>query len=155
MLSMPLLRHPLNLFVLLLVLCPSLFAQESILEEIKKRAETGNAFAQMMLGQRYATGNGVPKDEVEAAKWYRKAALLGDGNAQSSLGHSYANGAGVPKDVVEAYAWFNISAVKNVYGKASRDLQALKLTPEEKARAEKRSRELFEEIEAQKKAAGK
>ena len=50
----------------------------------------------------YRTGNGVPKDSAEAAKWYRKAAVRGHAEAQYNLGVMYAEGEGVPKDDTEA-----------------------------------------------------
>ncbi len=40
----------------------------------RKAAEQGNAKAQHNLGLMYGTGNGVPKDYVEAHKWYNLAA---------------------------------------------------------------------------------
>ena len=40
-------------------------------------AEAGAASAQYFLGLRYATGEGVPQDDVEAVSWYRKAAEHG------------------------------------------------------------------------------
>jgi TPR repeat protein len=119
----------------------------------RKAADLGNAEAQGNLGFMYKKGWGVPKDDVEAAKWYRKAADQGVALAQCSLGLMYAQGRGVPRDDVEAYAWFNISAVSNQAAKKIRD--KFDLTPEDKARAQQRSTELFNEIEARKKAAGK
>ena len=44
---------------------------------IRKKAEQGDADAQYNLGFMYANGRGVPKDEVEAVIWYRKAAEQG------------------------------------------------------------------------------
>ena len=44
------------------------------LAELRGRAEKGEADAQRYLGTMYRTGEGVAKDEVEAVKWYRKAA---------------------------------------------------------------------------------
>ena len=82
----------------------------------------------------------------------KKRAEAGNAVAQFNLGGMYAEGRGVPKDDVEAYAWFNISAVSNQKAKENRD--KADLTPEERARAQKRSTELFNEIEARKKAAG-
>ncbi len=46
----------------------------------------------------YADGQGVAKDEVEAVKWYRKAAEQNDAQAQYNLGVCYADGQGVAKD---------------------------------------------------------
>lgn len=40
----------------------------------RRRAEQGDARAQFGLGLMYDAGQGVPQDDSEAAKWYRKAA---------------------------------------------------------------------------------
>jgi hypothetical protein len=36
-------------------------------------AEKGDARAQFSLGEMYDTGWGVPRDDAQAAQWYRKA----------------------------------------------------------------------------------
>ena len=84
------------------------FAQS--LSETRKKAESGIALEQWLLGGSYSNGNGVPKDSAEAVKWYRKAAEQGFAMAQSDLGVMYANGTGVPKDAVEAVKWYRKSA---------------------------------------------
>jgi TPR repeat protein len=53
----------------------------------------------------YAKGRGVPQDDAEAVKWYRKAAEQGDANAQYNLGQGYGDGQGVPQDHAEAVKW--------------------------------------------------
>jgi len=53
----------------------------------------------------YATGQGVPENNAEAVKWYRKAAERGDADAQFALGFIYAKGLGVPQDYAEAIKW--------------------------------------------------
>ena len=58
------------------------------------------------LGYIYASGVGVPKDDVEAAKWYGLAAGWGDAAAQYNLAIMYENGGGMPKDDAEAIKWF-------------------------------------------------
>jgi hypothetical protein len=236
-------------FVLMPVLCASLFAQRPNLAETKKRAEAGSAKAQNELGDMYNFGEGVPRDDMEAVrwlrkaadqghadaqnhlglmckigmgvpkdiaealrwyrkaaeqghldaqnalgsiyqdtgslngiqdyaealKWHRKAAEQGHANAQYSLGSMYEHGSGVPNNKVEAYAWYNLAAFRrapqqsNIYQDiktliefereryefAMKCRDKLNLTPEEKLRAQKRSTELFNEIEARKKATGK
>ena len=82
--------------------------------ENKKQAEAGNAGAQCRLGNMYAFGEGVPKDDAEAAKWYRKAADQGHAQAQNSLGLMYAFGEGVPKDDAEAVKWFRKAADQGI-----------------------------------------
>src|SRR4051812_44475937 len=66
------------------------------IEEVKANAEAGDAKYQMELGHRYDKGEGVAKDPVEAAKWYRKAAEQNLAVAQYNLGLCYEQG--VAKD---------------------------------------------------------
>ncbi|MFC0349152.1 tetratricopeptide repeat protein [Undibacterium danionis] len=73
-------------------------------------AERGNADAQHVLGIMYDSGQGVAKNEQQAAAWYRKAADQGHAGAQRELGISYANGQGVPKDEQQAVAWLKKAA---------------------------------------------
>jgi TPR repeat protein len=58
----------------------------------------------------YQNGQGIPKDDAEAIKWYRKAADQGYAEAQTYLGTMYQDGQGVPKDDVEAVKWYRKAA---------------------------------------------
>jgi TPR repeat protein len=73
--------------------------------EIRVRAERGDAKAQFDLGCAYVKGDGLAKDEVEAVKWYRKAAEQGNPDAQFALSFCYYNGVGVAKEEEEAAKW--------------------------------------------------
>ena len=64
-------RLILRLFSLCMLLTRLPAADEVNLVE---RARNGVAEAQFSLGYKYATGDGVQKDSIEAAKWYRMAA---------------------------------------------------------------------------------
>src|SRR5437667_1616860 len=79
-------------------------------EQIKTEAERGDADAEYELGRRYYTGDGTPKDLVEAVKWVRKAADHGLAIAQGALGAHYFYGEGVPKDNTEAVKWYRKAA---------------------------------------------
>ena len=46
-------------------------------KSLKALAEKGDARAQCELGIRYGYGLGVPEDDKEAVKWFRKAAEQG------------------------------------------------------------------------------
>jgi len=81
---------------------------------LKPLAEQGNAKAQYNLGFMYDKGQGVPKDDTEAAKWFRKAAERGNAFAQVNLGFRYAKGQGVPKDDTEAVKWFRKAAEQGI-----------------------------------------
>ncbi len=69
-------------------------------------AEQGDVEAQVLLGRMFAWGRGVPRNQDEAVKWFRKAAEQGHGLAQSILGLRYAYGRGVPQDDSQAIEWF-------------------------------------------------
>lgn len=74
--------------------------------ETKRRAEAGEAAAQVNLGLFYCFGKGVHRDQVEAVRWFRRAAEQGDAQAQYNLGIAYDTGDGVGRDVREAFRWF-------------------------------------------------
>jgi len=77
---------------------------------LKNRAEAGDSKAQVNLGAAYATGDGVTADDVEAARWFRKAAEQGDAAGEFNLAILYAQGRGVPKDQNEAAKWMQRAA---------------------------------------------
>ena len=54
---------------------------ETTLKEFRPLAEQGHAEAQLYLGIMYSQGRGVPKDFVQAYRWYTLAADQGDGLA--------------------------------------------------------------------------
>ena len=76
----------------------------------KEASEQGYVTAQYRLGVAYGNGYGVPEDDVEAVKWYRKAAEQGHADAQYNLGSAYATGEGVAQDDVMAVKWFRKAA---------------------------------------------
>ena len=90
---------------------------------------------EISLGACYQNGEGVPKDDTEAVKWYRKAAEQGNATAQYNLGSCYDFGEGVAKDDVIAYMWYNLAAASG-YGdaKRNRDFLEKKMTAEKIAR---------------------
>ena len=55
------------------------------IDAIRLAAEQGDADAQYNLGTMFATGQGLPQNNAEAARWYRLAAEQGDANAQRNL----------------------------------------------------------------------
>ena len=88
-----------KLWVLLLSVClglGTLVAQD--INTLKQQAQKGDAVAQFLLGGMYYNGEGVPKDDIQAAKWYRLAADQGLAEAQLNLGSMYFFGRGVPQD---------------------------------------------------------
>jgi uncharacterized protein len=58
----------------------------------------------------YLDGDGIPKDERQAASWFQRAAAQGDAMAQNSLAAMYADGQGVAQDYKQAVSWFQEAA---------------------------------------------
>ena len=77
----------------------------------REQGDPTDPTAQVKLGNRYAHGKWVAKDDEEAARWYRKAALQGDAEGQYYLGLCYATGNGVPMNDVAAVYWYRRSAL--------------------------------------------
>lgn len=80
------------------------------IEELRAKANQGDANAQFQLGFAFDQGRGVAKNQTEAATWYRKAAEQGDAAAQNSLGSMYQYGEGVSQDNAEAVRWYQKAA---------------------------------------------
>jgi len=75
-------------------------------DELRQRAASGDPPAQYALGLRYASGDGVKRDDKEAAVWFTNAAENGNVKAQAALGTRYwAGNRGVPASLTQAYFW--------------------------------------------------
>ena len=57
------------------------------LKEWRPLAEQGNAITQYNLALMYKNGEGIAEDNVEAVKWYKRAAEQGYASAQNNLGN--------------------------------------------------------------------
>jgi TPR repeat protein len=64
----------------------------------------------------YKNGEGVPKDFIKAAEWYKKAADQGHTVAQMNLGNCYKFGEGVPKDLAKSVEYYRKSAIQGRAG---------------------------------------
>ena len=83
--------------------------QNRYLDNIKK-AEAGDAEAQVKVGIAYGNGEGVAKDIRQAVYWYRKSAENGNRYGQYNLGYCYYQGLGVTKDDKLAFYWYKKAA---------------------------------------------
>ena len=111
----------------------------------RKGAGAGERNCQFLLGRAYLDGKGgLPRDTNEAVAWFRRAANQRLPAAQAALAYAYERGAGVPTDYVLAYMWFNLARSQGHNPQPMREtMEALekKMTPEQIAEAQKRSRE--------------
>jgi len=97
------------LLVFLVVFSRAIFGAES-LDELRKKAEAGDAWSQLELGIKYEVGVFGQIDLVNSALWYKRAAEQGDFVAQSWLAKRYYDGSGVPRDFAKAAFWFRKAA---------------------------------------------
>ena len=115
----------------------------------KSLAEQGDANAQYKFGILYQKGRGVPQNDAEAVKWYRRAAEQGLPEAQNKLGVSYSVGKVVPQDYVVATMWFNLAVhrfpaseiEKRKEAEKNRNMIASTMTPDQIAEAQRMARE--------------
>ena len=90
-----------------------LLQQKPLRERLLESALKGDAEAQFELGKNYETGRiGLPKDFVQAERWYRASANQGDPYAQASLGLLYQFGKGVHADLVQALMWYEVAIAR-------------------------------------------
>jgi len=91
------------------------------LRALQARASEGVADAELLLGLKYADGDGVAANDAEAALWLERAAQKGEAVAQYRLGALYEKGLGVPADPGMAADWYakaaelgNVKAMHNL-----------------------------------------
>ena len=113
--------------------------------ELLRKAKAGDAVAQVILGVMYDDGDGVPENDAEAVKWYRKAADQGVPEAQFLLGGMYDDGEGVPENYVLAHMWLNLARAQGLANaKTALDLLIPKMTNAQIAEAQRMAAEWHE-----------
>jgi TPR repeat protein len=79
-------------------------------EDYKTKAEKGDVHAQKEIAEKFRTGKGVKKDQVQAVFWYQKAAKQGYAPAQNGLAFCYMFGMGAEKDEIQAISLYQTAA---------------------------------------------
>lgn len=77
--------------------------------EFAALAEKGEAESQYMLGMLYEEGQGIAKDDVQAAYWYARAADKGFVDAYFALGQLFVHRKGERQDRMAAHHWFSLA----------------------------------------------
>jgi TPR repeat protein len=110
-----------------------------------KAAEAGVPEAQVEYGVMLFKGEGVAIDEKRAARMFRLSAERGNPVAQNRLARLYANGVAVgPADPVQAAKWHLLARESGV-ADFTLDVMLAKLTPEQRAAADKAAQAWREE----------
>ena len=85
------------------------------ISELTQKAESGDAEAQGMLGNRYYKGDGIEKDFVKAVEWLWKAVAQKNPWAMLELGRCYDMGKGVRRSSVKAVKLYQKAAEMGIF----------------------------------------
>lgn len=99
-----------SFFTLIFSLAILFSSQADTIDELKAKAEEGDASAQYELGNAYYDGFKVPKDNELAYTYTKLAADQGHAPAQSFLGFLYLEGRGVNQNYGMALHYYKLSA---------------------------------------------
>lgn len=89
---------------------------EAVVARYRAAAEHGEVWAQYNLGVTYSNGDRLPKDKVQAAFWFKKAAEQGDPASRLFLADILSGGQGVEPDYAEAVRLYRLVAdAEHVY----------------------------------------
>jgi hypothetical protein len=103
--------------LLLLFVALGCFAQAQTIDELKQRAQDGDADAMNTIGSRYWIGEGVKQDYAEAMHWLRLAADNGNDEAMNGIAIMYESGnLGVTRNYEKAMYWRRLAAEKGNNG---------------------------------------
>jgi formylglycine-generating enzyme required for sulfatase activity len=80
------------------------------LESVQREAALGQLEAQFKLAQRYEKGAGVDQSDVEALKWYTKAAQQKHVEAALIVGFFHKHGRGTQPNIKRAIKWYTQAA---------------------------------------------
>jgi TPR repeat protein len=107
------------LFILLIITTNNYYGQYYNgykISNLESSAETGNGLSQLMLGEAYSTGKGVPQNYEKAFYWYEKASNsktdFYSGGGEWSLGRLYFYGNGVKQNYKNAFFHYKRGAEK-------------------------------------------
>jgi TPR repeat protein len=85
-------------------------SNEAVVARYRAAAERGEAWAQYNFGVTYSNGDRLPKDKVQAAYWFKKAAEQGDTPSRLFLADILSGGQGVEPDYAEAVRLYRLVA---------------------------------------------
>lgn len=76
------------------------------IQDLRTRSQEGDVEAQFELACRYADGEGVPRNERTAFRWFLRAAEAGQVEAMASVGRSFHHALGAERDHARALEWY-------------------------------------------------
>ena len=92
---------------------PLMGEEDGKLSALQTKATQGDVRAQVLLGNYFYFGDGVPKNEKEAVKWFCAAASKNNPEAQCMMGICCYFGTGVRQNTQQAIKWWQQAATQN------------------------------------------
>jgi len=92
------------------VLACGLAVGQTAIDDLRARAERGDAEAQNSLGLRYALGDGIGQDRAAAQHWFELSAKQGYAKGQYNLAVMLGSGLGGQKDHKKSVKWYRKAA---------------------------------------------
>lgn len=81
------------------------------MEALKQCAQAGNEPSMILLAHAYENGLGVPRDDVQATRWLKEAAMRFYPTGQFHYGMALLQGVGVGQDEGQARFWLERAAL--------------------------------------------
>ena len=117
-------------------------SEEEAIEQLRPWVEEGKAWAQSVLGERYAHGLGVDQSYQQARELYELSASQGFANAQYNLGVMYHEGLGVDQSYERAAEYYE-AAARQGYASAQNNLGNLYANGQGVEQSNGKARELW------------
>jgi len=89
---------------------PDAGTDAAAINQLQASANAGNAKAALVLGLKYADGDGVAANDGEAVRWLQRATQSGEAMAQYRLATLYERGRGVAADSTQAAVLYEQAA---------------------------------------------
>jgi hypothetical protein len=86
------------------------FDAQAAADLTEARAVEGSPLAQFILGHMLLSGQGVPRNEAAAYRWFCVAAASGRADALNMVGRCHERGWGTAIDTTEAARWYRMAA---------------------------------------------
>lgn len=115
----------------------AVLSERALFGRILREAQRHNVSSMFQVAQYYEAGIGVPKDYIQARKWYKDSFRLGKQYGAVAVGRLYEEGLGTKKNFPKALEWYEKGAVVNEPGAQTRAEKLKKLLLSQISKTEK------------------
>ena len=115
----------------------AVLSERALFGRILREAQRHNVSSMFQVAQYYEAGIGVPKDYIQARKWYKDSFRLGKQYGAVAVGRLYEEGLGTKKNFPKALEWYEKGAVVNEPGAQKRAEKLKKLLLSQISKTEK------------------